>query len=154
MTIETYKYFTVASDVTKLFELLNKHVHEPIKHKVPHKTEKKKENKNPFKTRVTHFRIPQEKKKKIKPMKKKKADIESILVDDAEVVSVDDCGAKKDSLRDEAVIVVEDVPPPPAVPSSALSSPSSPPADEVRFVDLSSIRVFRRFRPKMHSKDG
>ena len=59
-------------DITKLFQLLNKHVHEPIKHKVPHKTEKKKENKNPFKTRVTHFRIPQEKKKKIKHMKKKK----------------------------------------------------------------------------------
>ena len=59
-------------DITKLFELLNKHVHEPIKHKAPHKTEKKKENKNPFKTRVTHFRIPQEKKKKIKHAKKKK----------------------------------------------------------------------------------
>ena len=58
-------------DITKLFELLNKHVHEPIKHKAPHKTEKKKENKNPFKTRITHFRIPQEKKKKVKHMKKK-----------------------------------------------------------------------------------
>ena len=59
-------------DITKLFELLNKHVHEPIKHQVPHKNEKKKENKNPFKTKITHFRIPQEKKKKIKHTKKKK----------------------------------------------------------------------------------
>merc|ERR1712141_738010 len=58
-------------DITKLFELLNKHVHEPVNYKEKHKKEKKKENKNPFKTRVTHFRIPDVKKKK-KITKKKK----------------------------------------------------------------------------------
>ena len=58
-------------DITKLFELLNKHVHEPVNYKEKHKKEKKKENKNPFKTRITHFRIPDVKKKK-KITKKKK----------------------------------------------------------------------------------
>ena len=55
-------------DVNKLFDLLNKHVHEPIKY-TPPKVEKKKKHKGPIKTTITHFRIPQEKKKR--KMKKK-----------------------------------------------------------------------------------
>merc|ERR1711884_652247 len=40
-------------DINKLFDLLNKHVKEPVKYKPP-KKEKKKDNKNPIKTRITH----------------------------------------------------------------------------------------------------
>lgn len=65
-------------DITKLFDLLNKHVQEPVKYEAPHKTEKKKENKNPFKTKITHFRIPvhQKKKKMIKRKKGRKKVVE------------------------------------------------------------------------------
>ena len=48
-------------DVNKLFELLNKHVSQPVKQNYPKQKSKKKKDK--IKTTITRFRIPQMKKK-------------------------------------------------------------------------------------------
>ena len=50
-------------DINKLFDLLNKHVNEPIKHDMPKMTykkeeKKKKKRKDKPKTTVTHYNIP------------------------------------------------------------------------------------------------
>ena len=60
-------------DINKLFELLNKHVNQPVsypKHEI--KKTKKKKKKEKVKTRITNFRIPQIKHNKPHVVQRKK----------------------------------------------------------------------------------
>ena len=60
-------------DINKLFELLNKHVNQPVsypKHEM--KKTKKKKKKEKVKTRITNFRIPQIKHNKPHVVQRKK----------------------------------------------------------------------------------
>ena len=59
-------------DINKLFELLNKHVNQPVSYP-KHETKKtKKKKKEKVKTRITNFRIPQIKHKKPHVVQRKK----------------------------------------------------------------------------------
>ena len=65
--------FHCCRDINKLFELLNKHVNQPVsypKHEM--KKTKKKKKKEKVKTRITNFRIPQIKRKKPQVIQRKK----------------------------------------------------------------------------------
>ena len=65
--------FRCCRDINKLFELLNKHVNQPVsypKHEM--KKTKKKKKKEKVKTRITNFRIPQIKRNKPQVVQRKK----------------------------------------------------------------------------------
>merc|ERR1712032_541594 len=70
---EDYMAVIPYRDINKLFELLNKHVNQPVsypKHEM--KKTKKKKKKEKVKTRITNFRIPQIKRKKPQVIQRKK----------------------------------------------------------------------------------